>query len=68
MLILVKMNVMKFYCCKICKSRGKHFSGTRHEVRHHVRHEHLIKSSKLKTKIEDKHKSSITPYVISEEF
>lgn len=47
---------MKVFYCKICKR----FSGTRRDVRHHLRWDHFIKSSK-KIKMEDKHKSQITP-------
>ena len=51
---------MKLYSCKICRQRGKRFTGTRRDVRHHIRQDHLIKSKKMTGDI-SKHESSITP-------
>ena len=52
---------MKSYSCKICDKRGERFAGTRGDVRHHIRWEHLIKSSKAHVGIGVKHESLITP-------
>ena len=57
---------MKIFSCKICRKRKKRFFGNRGDVRHHIRHEHLIKSRKIKG-ISDKHKSKITPNMESYE-
>ena len=34
---------INLYSCKICRSRGKTFSGTRVMVRKHLREEHLVR-------------------------
>jgi len=55
----------KIYLCKLCLKRNILVSGTRSEIREHIRRQHLIKSSKKmsKTNLTDKHRSTITPYM-----
>jgi len=44
-------NKIKRFSCKICRARGKEFSSTRHEVRLHLRKEHMIRG---KLKVDNK--------------
>lgn len=58
---------IKIYKCKICKKRGKEFSGIKQKVRLHLREEHGIRG-KLKDGSGKKVPSSITRDTIVEEF
>ena len=61
---------MKSFFCKICLKQKKDFSGTRSEIRKHIRWDHYIKSDKVsglaKTST-DKYVSNITERVGSVE-
>ncbi len=61
---------MKIYSCKVCKQRKRVFSGTRRDVRAHIKEAHLIKSNKpgLNKIGGDRYFSNITPLVIVEEY
>ncbi len=58
---------MKFYICKVCKSRGKRLGGTRKEVRKHLKEEHLLRA-KRKESSGEYQPSLLTANTISQEF
>ncbi len=61
---------MKRYSCKLCKQRKREFSGTRNDVRKHLREDHLVKSNKpgMNKVSPDRYSSNVSKLVIVEEW